>query len=373
MSYFPEIPAAERHSAGTDVLEVRARIVEQYRGQILAYRAPSDAYNEYIIHSVPALHADLSEFVAGEYGFEIAVSFKPAAEGPDMWQKVQVARQNLRRPVAGRTKEGEDALSRCGLDFRVKLCADIVVPPPSQLLTQVLTSSSDDQTLPLHMDDTSCDFTIRVIDPENVVGSLQPPIRAHERVLRAGSDYFAALLSSSMTESASKDVLLENMPYGQVRTAINFLYTGGIPGESSIGLNDWIILLDVASRLSIPRLHRLCQARILDEAASAGANTMPLQQQETASADGGCSYRDYVTYPEPDNVEALQQIASETGAHDLAQALERLVTYYPINTCEERIRGGSPSEFAPNAAASFRYNPLPGAHHEPNQDEDDLN
>ncbi|KAJ2612449.1 protein modification by small protein conjugation or removal [Coemansia sp. RSA 1365] len=361
-SYFPEIPVTERRTADTDVLEVRARIIEQYRGQILAYRAPSDDYNEYIIHTVPALHADLSEFVAGEYGFEVAVSFKPAAEGPDMWQKAQIARQSLRQPVGGRTKEGEDALSRCGLDFRVKLCADVVVPPPSQLLTQALTSSSDDQTLPLHMDDTSCDFTICVCDPENVVGSLQPPIRAHEHVLRAGSDYFAALLSSTMTESATKHVQLENMPYGQVRIAINFLYTGCVPRESSLGLNDWIMLLDVASRLSIPRLHRLCQARILNEAVLAGASTTSLQQQKEASSEGRASYRDYVTYPEPDNAEALQLIASETGAHDLAQALERLVVYYPINICERRIRSGSPNDFVLNATPSFRHNHLHGLH-----------
>ncbi|PIA16581.1 hypothetical protein COEREDRAFT_86963 [Coemansia reversa NRRL 1564] len=367
-SYFPEIPVTERRTADTDVLEVRARIIEQYRGQILAYRAPSDDYNEYIIHTVPALHADLSEFVAGEYGFEVAVSFKPATEGPDMWQKAQIARQSLRQPVGGRTREGEDALSRCGLDFRVKLCADVVVPPPSQLLMKALASSSDGQAPPLHMDDISCDFTICVCDPENLVGSLQPPIRAHERVLRAGSDYFDALLSSTMTESASKHVQLENMPYGQVRIAINFLYTGYVPRESSLGLNDWIMLLDVASRLSIPRLHRLCQACILNDAVSAGASTTSLQQQKAASSDGGASYSDYVTYPEPDNVEALQLIASETGAHDLAQALERLLAYYPIDICEKRIRSGSPNDFVINATPSFRYNHLHGAHRAPDQD-----
>ncbi|KAJ2076804.1 hypothetical protein H4R24_005498 [Coemansia sp. RSA 988] len=368
MLYFPEIPVAERHTADTDALEVRARIIEQYRGQILAYRAPSDAYNEYIIHSVPALHADLSEFVAGEYGFEIAVSFKISAEGPVMWQKVQIARQSLRQPVGGRTKEGEDALSRCGLDFRVKLRADVAVPPPPQLLIQAL--SSDNKSPPLHMDDMSCDFIIRVVDPENIVGSLQPPIRAHECVLRAGSDYFAALLSSSMTESASKHVLLENMPYGQVRTAINFLYTGCIPLESSIGLIDWIALLDVASRLSIPRLHILCQARILDRVVSAGASSTPFQQQKAAGTEGGDSYQDYVIYPEPDNIEALQLIASETGAVELAQALDRIVAYHPIDVCEERIRNGSFSEFVPNFATSFGYNPQHGAQHGPNQDWD---
>ncbi|KAJ2286785.1 Peptide-N(4)-(N-acetyl-beta- glucosaminyl)asparagine amidase [Coemansia sp. RSA 355] len=337
--YFSEIGSGDSgESHADDSLEQRARIIEQYCGQILAYRASSNEYNDYVVHSVPALAADLTQYVEGEYGFELAVSFVPASEGPDGWQKAQVARQSLHHPISGRMREGEDALSRCGLDFRIKLRDDIVVPPVSVELTHALTATAPEQRL--CMDGPGCNFTICVRDPENTVGSLQPPIGAHEHVLRAGSEYFAALLESDMAESSSKQVELEGMPYGPVRSAIYFLYADSVPREESMDLNDWIVLLDVASRLSIPRLHQLSQARILAEVVPDTLATL----QDPSDED---SYKVPAEYPDLETIELLQGVAADTGAHDLAQALDRLVAYYPIEVCENRIRSSPVGEFVP--------------------------
>ncbi|KAJ2828756.1 protein modification by small protein conjugation or removal [Coemansia erecta] len=343
--YFSEIATDVHHT--DDSLEQRMRIINKYRGKILAYRGPGNEHNEYVIHSVPNLAADLSEYVEGEYGFELAVAAVPAAEGSNRWQKVQIARQELRQTVSGRLKEGEDVMSRCGLDFRIKLRDDIVVPPVLPELVNVLAGAVPEQRL--RMDGPGCNFTIRVCDPENTVGILQPPIRAHEKVLRAGSEYFAALLESDMTEAASMQVVLDGMPYGPVRLAIYFLYADNIPRESEMDLNDWIALLGVASFLSIARLHQLCQARILREVTS----DSPAALQES-SAPG--SYKDLVSYPDLETIESLQTVANDTGARDLAQALDRLVAYYPIEVCEERIRSDQVNQFIPQTSHGFRMN-----------------
>ncbi|KAJ2011731.1 GET complex subunit get1, partial [Coemansia sp. S85] len=184
---FPETANHKRgHSGDGDIdaaSRTRARIIERHRGEILRYMDKPDEFNSYASHSVPALATDLSEHVKGEYGFEIAAAFFPESEGDNRWQKVQIARQVLNRPVGGRMLEGEDAMARCGLDFRIKLQDDVVVRETPLELRDALASVSTLAGLPPTIDDDSCDFVIRVSDPDNVVGSLQPPIRAHERVL----------------------------------------------------------------------------------------------------------------------------------------------------------------------------------------------
>ncbi|KAJ1885282.1 hypothetical protein LPJ81_006938, partial [Coemansia sp. IMI 209127] len=126
---FAEIPETdEERPRDTSAFEARERILEKYRGQILMYRANSDQYNSYIAHTVPSLAADLTRYVEGEYGFELGVSFVPASEGEDKWQRVQIARQSLRHPVGGRTNS-PGAMSRCGLDFRIKLGSSTTMDP----------------------------------------------------------------------------------------------------------------------------------------------------------------------------------------------------------------------------------------------------
>ncbi|KAI9473185.1 protein modification by small protein conjugation or removal [Coemansia sp. RSA 989] len=374
---FPEIAANERKPADNDhVLEKRARIIERYRGQILVYRSSGDNFNDYVVHTVPALATDLSEYVVNDFGFELAVSCVRASSGSTAWQKVQIARQSLHHPVSGRIREGEDAMSRCGLDFRIKLCDEIVVAAAPPLLTSALTANNSGACL--RMDDASGDFTIYIQDPENTVGSLQPPIRAHEQVLRAGSDYFAALLGSDMSESASKQVVLNDMPYGPVRTAIYYLYVDKVANEDSMDVNDWIVLMSVASRLSILRLHQLCQARILDDIVQ---ETYCLSSDApTSKASSIC--QDPAVFPDMETVESLRSVAIDTGAYDLIRALNRLVTYYTIDICENRIRNESAdqrsgtllhnNDFVPphvrdvhdflSAVGGPHFNHLPGAH-----------
>ncbi|KAJ1820246.1 hypothetical protein LPJ60_003313 [Coemansia sp. RSA 2675] len=351
---FPEIANHKRgHSGDGDIdaaSRTRARIIERHRGEILRYMDKPDEFNSYASHSVPALATDLSEHVKGEYGFEIAAAFFPESEGDNRWQKVQIARQVLNRPVGGRMLEGEDAMARCGLDFRIKLQDDVVVRETPLELRDALASVSTLAGLPPTIDDDSCDFVIRVSDPDNVVGSLQPPIRAHERVLAVGSEYFAALLSSSMAESAAKQVDLDNMPYGPVRLAINYLYTGRIPCDDDMHLGDWIALLDVSSRLSIPQLHQLCQARIFQEALAAGQSCA--EDEEASDTDTAIGYQDVVGYPDMSTIDYLQDVANDTGARELSSALSRLVAYYPIQVCEERVRNGPTETFAPRTASS---------------------
>ncbi|KAJ2162155.1 hypothetical protein GGF46_000897 [Coemansia sp. RSA 552] len=331
-AFFPEIPNHEPRTDSSGILEERARIINKYRGQILAYRDQANEFNDVIVHSVPALAADLSAYVEGEYGFELAVALRPSADESNPWQKVQIARQRVRETVGGHLREGEDGMSRCGLDFRVKLRSDVAETPVPAELSQALAGA----TPPRRMDDASCDFTIHVNDPENTVGSLQPPIRAHEQVLQAGSEYFSGLLSSEMAESASKSVTLDSMPYHAVRTAIYFLYTDTLPGKDAMDVDDWIVLLGVASRLSISRLHQLCQEHILREVLRA-TPAAPLDHE---------SYAELVPYPDPETIDAVKAVAGDTGARDLAQALDRLAAYYPIDVCEERIRASSSDEFA---------------------------
>ncbi|KAJ2487984.1 protein modification by small protein conjugation or removal [Coemansia sp. RSA 2320] len=346
---FSEIAGRKGRTSDSSALKTREDIIGGHRGEILAYIDQPDEHNAYILHSVPALATDLSEYVQGEYGFEIAAAFFPATEGENRWQKVQIARQSLSQPVGGRTSEGEDAASRCGLDFRIKLQDDVPVGTAPEKLVQALASAHIEGLAQPMIDDGTCDFAIHVNDSENVVGSLQPPIQAHERVLAAGSEYFAALLGSSMTEATAKKVELDNLPYGAVRLAINYLYTGGVPCEGSMDLADWIVLLSVSSRLSIFRLHRLCQARIFQE-------TLSLTQS-SPTADSGVDtttpcYRELVEYPDMDSIGYLQDVASDTGAEELSSALKRLVVYYPIQVLEERVRSGPVETFAPRTATS---------------------
>ncbi|KAJ2584799.1 hypothetical protein GGH95_000119 [Coemansia sp. RSA 1836] len=352
---FPEISGrkASPSDDGTG-LQRRATIIERHRGEILVYAAQPDEHNAYIAHSVPALAADLSEYVKGEYGFEIAAAFFPATEGENRWQKAQIARQVLNRPVGGRISEGEDALARCGLDFRIKLQDDISVGAAPTELRDALASVRVSAGLPPMIDDNACDFTIRVNDPDNTVGSLQPPIRAHERVLAAGSEYFAALLASAMTESTAKQVDLDNMPYGAVRLAVNYLYVGRVPCENDMDMDDWVTLLNVSSRLSILRLHQLCQARIFQEALTATTQSAAAAAEAFGDDAAGPAfkYQDTVSYPDMATICYLEDVANDTGARELTSALNRLVTYYPIQVCEERVRSGPTETFAPRTSTS---------------------
>ncbi|KAJ2367115.1 hypothetical protein IW150_005753, partial [Coemansia sp. RSA 2607] len=185
----------------------RARVLAQHAGALLTYRVRGDEHNAYAVVSLPGYAADLSRHVAGAYGFELAAELQPAERGADRWQKAQVARQSLRQPVAGRLREGEAAMARCGLDVRVRLRAD--VPVDAAAVTAAAAG--------VRMDDAQTDFVVHVRDPANTVGALQPPIGAHARVLAAGSEYFAALLASRMSEAAARSVALEDMPYGAAR------------------------------------------------------------------------------------------------------------------------------------------------------------
>ncbi|KAJ2855935.1 hypothetical protein GGI22_003967, partial [Coemansia erecta] len=334
---FAEIPETDEESPrDPSVFEARERILDKYRGQILMYRANSDQYNSYIAHTVPSLAADLTQYVEGEYGFELGVSFVPASDGEDKWQRVQIARQSLRHPVSGRTNS-PDAMSRCGLDFRIKLGSATTMDPVSKELLNALAeekaNAGQENTEP-KMDDGTCNFTVCVKDPENLVGSLQPPIRAHESVLAAGSEYFAALLGSSMTESASKRVVLDDLPYGAVRLAVNFLYTNAIPSETALGFDEWVVLLGVASRLSIPRLLQLCQARIYQHA----LEHIDQCKSEGSEDEGDQHYSTKSRFPDVEFIDDLLRVADDTGAHELGTALRQLVAYYPVQVCERRIR-----------------------------------
>ncbi|KAJ2708628.1 protein modification by small protein conjugation or removal [Coemansia spiralis] len=353
---FPELASGGRWEGDDQALETRAQIIDKFRGCILAYREPGDQFSSYRVRSVPALAADLSEYVVGDHGFEVAVVLTPATEGDNRWQKAQVARQHLRHPVSGRIREGEDALARCGLDFRVRLRDEVPVAPVSAEL--LLARGSGTQQPPRRMAAADADFTVRVHDPENTVGSLQPLIRAHERVLQAGSEYFAALLTSAMAEAATKEVQLDDMPYGPVRVAINFLYADAIPADDAMDLADWVVLLGVASRLQIPRLLQICQARILRETQAAVAVTAAAAAA-AAPDDSQAHYRDLAVCPEAAAIGSLSAVANETGAHDLLQGLERLVAFHPIAVCESQIRRSAPDGFRAQPTLGSEWQRLP--------------
>ncbi|KAJ1884075.1 hypothetical protein LPJ66_010785, partial [Kickxella alabastrina] len=370
---FPEVPKPPGAKEITSPIDARARIVQQYRGHLLAYREPPNELHTYAVHSVPGFAADLSQYVENEYGFEIWVQLCPATEGTNRWQKVQIARQPLLLGVGGRTRDNDDALARCGLDFRIKLRADIEVPPVSDSLSTALLplDQGGAQVKPQMDDPRTADFTISVNDPENKVGCLQPPIRAHERVLAAGSEYFAALLASSMTESASKQVMLDNMAYGAVRVAINFLYTGEVSDAVLRNLDDWISLLGVAARLSIPRLHQICQLRILQAAiTSVQENSLALSRAalknnssrgSSSTVSNGnlddhsrysCGPADFVSrcqipceFPDEEFFNYLVDIADDNGAQELTDALDRIKHYYPVVIQEHSIRTGPTKPF----------------------------
>ncbi|KAI9506097.1 hypothetical protein GGI25_003792 [Coemansia spiralis] len=353
-AFFTEIPDIGDNSkdSSTGHREARERIIKKYHGHILTYRANGDEFNDYIVHSIPGLAADLSQYVEGEYGFDIGVSFLPASSGESRWQKVQIARQSLREPVNGHTKEADAAIARCGLDFRIKLGESIKIDPvPDELLEALSVGNPEDDSKACEpkMDDSTCGFTICVKDPENTVGSLQPPIRAHESVLSAGSEYFAALLASSMTETAAKQVVLDGLSYGAVRLAINFLYIGSIPNEDTLDIDDWVTLLGVASRLSITRLQQMCQVRIYQHALMRVHQCTSDQKNNNQSEH----YKTKAEFPDSEFIEHLHDIATDTGAQELGEALKQLVEYYPIQICEHRIRDGGPYvEF------TAMYNPL---------------
>ncbi|KAJ1723409.1 hypothetical protein LPJ53_002219 [Coemansia erecta] len=340
LASFPEAAGAgvEATSAGA---AQRARVVERHRGSMLAYRVHGDAHNAYALLSLPGFAADLSRHVAGAYGFELAAELQPAREGADRWQKAQVARQSLLRPVNGRMREGEAALERCGLDVRVRLRPDVAV----------------DRAAPaagVRMDDAAADFVVRVADPSNTVGSLQPPVRAHAHVLAAGSDYFAALLASAMSETAARSVVLEDMPYGAARVALSFLYSGAVADADTRPLGGWLALLAVAARLAIPRLHQLCQARILQHAMAAVAAEVDAAEPGAGTAMPDAAERQL--RPAAAALFArLHAAAAENGADALADALDRIVANYAVACQEHAMRCGDTAPYAPPPPAGHGH------------------
>lgn len=335
--HFTEISSTTANgssSSSSADAEKRAQIIDRYCGQILAYEGEPDGHNEYNLHSVPNLAADLSQYTDGEYGFEVAVALFGATEGEDRWQKAQIARQDTTCPVSGRTREGEDAVRRCGLDFRIKLRDDIEVD-------DVVVKEEDCRKY--QMDGPDSDFTIRISDPSNTIGSFQPPIRAHEQVLASGSDYFVALLASPMEESETKQVTFNDISYGSARLAINYLYTGTIPYEKSMTLEDWTALMEVSTRLSIARLFQYCQARVL-------CNSLSDIRLESNS-------HGIASYPEPDIIEHLGEVARSTGAEALEQVLDRRVAYYPIEVCEQTIREEPTNNYIPRQSVGSFASP----------------
>ncbi|KAJ2786724.1 protein modification by small protein conjugation or removal [Coemansia interrupta] len=335
LASFPEA-ADSGVEATSEGAAQRARIVERHRGCMLAYRVHGDEHNAYALLSLPGFAADLSRHVAGAYGFELAAELQPAREGADRWQKAQVARQSLLQPVNGRMREGEAAMERCGLDVRVRLRPDVAVDgAPAAAAAGVC------------MDDASSDFVVHVADPSNTVGSLQPPVRAHARVLAAGSDYFAALLASAMSETAARSVALEDMPYGAARVALSFLYTGAVADADARSLDGWLVLLAVAARLAIPRLHQLCQARILRHAVAAVAADADADA-DAAAPDASVERR--LRPAAAALFERLHAAAAENGADALADALDRIVDNYAVACQEHAMRCGETAPYAPPPA-----------------------
>ncbi|XP_075247457.1 kelch-like protein 38 [Convolutriloba macropyga] len=51
-------------------------------------------------------------------------------------------------------------------------------------------------------------------------------IRCHKIVLCAASDYFAAMFSLNMREASESRVRLDSIPYGIMRSIVNFAYYG---------------------------------------------------------------------------------------------------------------------------------------------------
>ncbi|KAJ1647080.1 protein modification by small protein conjugation or removal [Coemansia asiatica] len=335
--FFPEIPHITADCKDPEVLCRREQIIESKHGSLLAYRAPADQHNEYTVLSLPGFLADLSQYVEGEHGFELAVEMTPARDGANRWQKTQIARQNLTLPVSGRMREGEDALSRCGLDVQVRLRPNVAVDKaPIELLTMLADNDCA-------MDSVTADFTIYIDDPSNTIGCLQPPIRAHANVLGSGSEYFAAMLASSMTETMTRQVELSDMPYGAVRIAINFLYTGTVADANARQLEDWIRLLGVSTRLSITRLHQVCQAHILQIAIS----RLYAEKRELETDNTIAGYQQLAEFPCADLFDSLQIVATENGAYELLGALERIVKNYPVARQEHAMRCGPTELFLP--------------------------
>ncbi|KAJ1935075.1 hypothetical protein FBU59_005499 [Linderina macrospora] len=212
------------------------------------------------------------------------------------------------------------------------------------------------------MNDDQCDFEIKVEDPQNTVGALQPLIRAHSSVLAAGSDYFNALQTSNMTESEAHRVVLEDMPYGHVRRAIHFIYNNAVPNNEYLdNADDWLQLLDVAARLAIPRLVQWCQVELLRIAVTVGseAHTFDTTDLVLSNEDGDAtrviyhnhpkvSFGDHmqlVQYPDPEYIKSIIDLVANTGADDLVAALQRLLQYYPIGVCEDRVRAADTRQF----------------------------
>jgi len=158
-------------------------------------------------------------------------------------------------------------------------------------------------------DRITSDFIIKLDVPKEIESedSVEKLFYVHSTVLGSRSDYFQALFNSNMLESQNKCLKLVDISYFILEKLLLFIYTNDL--ENVDKFEDWIDLLYVASRFSMPQLIQICELSI----------------------------RKFVNF---ENVEKVEKIAYKCDAFQLARYCEMFENKKDKRVDENDAKGG---------------------------------
>ncbi|CAH1756623.1 13327_t:CDS:2 [Entrophospora sp. SA101] len=282
---------------------------------------------------------DLLDCVRGQHGFKLKALLSSSGKNVHCWQQTQIFRQNKDSPyknnknsICGLVDDDE-----CfGLDVRVELKPQFVCELPLNNITYSSPASTINQYI---LDDVSTsDFTIVIDNDYDVTistsasneSSKNKSFHVHSKVLTDNSEYFKALINSSMIESQSRTLLLKDTSYQTMKPILEFLYTGELSSINNNGddINEenngkdgdsgkyeeeqWIDLLYAATRFLIKPLIQRCEKELGNFVTMENVDEFELLANECGS-DQLLTYCKLLFLKSPDDVYLNDKLSFETS------------------------------------------------------------
>nr|CAG8453643.1 9902_t:CDS:2 [Entrophospora candida] len=232
---------------------------------------------------------DLLDCVRGQHGFKLKALLSSSGKNVHCWQQTQIFRQNKDSPY----KNNKNSIyglvddDECfGLDVRVELKPQFVCELPLNNITYSSPASTINQYI---LDDVSTsDFTIVIDNDYDVTistsasneSSKNKSFHVHSKVLTDNSEYFKALINSSMIESQSQE--------------------------------QWIDLLYAATRFLIKPLIQRCEKELGNFVTMENVDEFELLANECGS-DQLLTYCKLLFLKSPDDVYLNDKLSFETS------------------------------------------------------------